>query len=1032
MISDFPDLPYSNGGGMLAESAVKLANPRRETNDGTASRGSRKEYGYRAGRSLATAQSGSSWNMALGKPASQSSTAWGGDASRGVDGNTSGNWDHNSATHTGFEHQPWWQVDIGGVEQIGSIVIWNLTSCCSERLSNFYVLVSDNPFSSTDLTTTINQTGVSSYYVAGPVGTLMDIGVNRSGRYVRVQLAGDNYLHMAEVEVLRAPSGNLALGKPASQSSTAWGGNASRGVDGNTSGNWDNNSATHTDFEHQPWWQVDLGGVQQVDTVRIWNLTSCCSERLSNFYVLVSDNPFSSTDLTTTINQTGVSSYYVAGPVGTLMDIGVNRSGRYVRVQLAGDNYLHMAEVEVLGYVCQTTVAADRWKGEYYSNTNLSGNPARVRDDGTGFLNFNWGGGSPCSACGLGVNNFSARWTRTVNFASGTYRFTVGVDNGVRLYVDGQLTEINHWANLPPNTYTADVALSAGNHEIKLEFVEYTDGAFISLSWAPVCQTTVAANRWKGEYFNNQTLQGSPVMVRDDGNGFLNLNFGGGSPSSACNVLPDNFSARWTRTVNLAQGIYRFSATVDDGVRLYVDGYLRIDQWGILPNTYTADVFLSAGDHEIRLEFLEASGGALASLSWTTVSGVNCNASVPTDRWKGEYYSNTNLSGSAAMVRDDGTGFLNMNFGGASPNATCGLGVDYFSARWTRTVNFTSAGLYRFTATVDNGVRLYVDGQLKIDQWGDLPPNTYTAEVFLTEAPHQIKIEFVEFSGGASANLSWAPLTPGDLSMALIDPINRIGSPGKDLLSRNCNWSLPLLSLPGRAGLDLGLALTLNSLIYTRAGSVIHFDPTQGFPAPGFTLGFPEIRNTFFNTEAGAQSYLLEHAFGPPGRVPANQHERLRGCRFLVHATDSRPGEYGLHPPHDRRDAIQVRGRHRSGRLQMQADQGSSGELHHDRLRQPGGDQDHHGHPQPGDQFQLRRIQPSHLDHAELGRADAHLGDLRLRDANDPDQFPRADAEWNKRRGVGADEGRIGRWLGIQFRIQHLCAGQDDQAIRAQ
>ena len=98
--------------------------------------------------------------------------------------------------------------------------------------------------------------------------------------------------------------------------------------------------------------------------------------------------------------------------------------------------------------------------------------------------------------------------------------------------------------------------------------------------------------------------------------------------------------------------------------------------------------------------------------------------------------------------------------------------------------------------------------------------------------------------------------------MALIDPINRIGSPGKDLLSRNCNWSLPLLGLPGRAGMDLGLALSLNSLIYTRAGSVIHFDPDQGYPAPGFRLGFPEIRNAFTNTEAGAQSYFLSMPSG--------------------------------------------------------------------------------------------------------------------------------------------------------------------------
>ena len=67
-------------------------------------------------------------------------------------------------------------------------------------VEQLYVLVSDTPFNSTDLTATINQAGVSNYYTADPVGVAKEIGVYRSGRYVRVQLAGDNYLHLAEVE----------------------------------------------------------------------------------------------------------------------------------------------------------------------------------------------------------------------------------------------------------------------------------------------------------------------------------------------------------------------------------------------------------------------------------------------------------------------------------------------------------------------------------------------------------------------------------------------------------------------------------------------------------------------------------------------------------------------------------------------------------------------------------------------------------------------------------------------------------------
>src|SRR4051812_10353384 len=59
---------------------------------------------------------------------------------------------------------------------------------------------------------------------------------------------------------------NYALGKPTSQSSTGYGGDPSRAVDGNTSGVWTNNSVTHTNFGHQPWWQVDLLQARWIDT----------------------------------------------------------------------------------------------------------------------------------------------------------------------------------------------------------------------------------------------------------------------------------------------------------------------------------------------------------------------------------------------------------------------------------------------------------------------------------------------------------------------------------------------------------------------------------------------------------------------------------------------------------------------------------------------------------------------------------------------------------------------------------------------
>ncbi|SDU75777.1 glycosyl hydrolase family 95 catalytic domain-containing protein [Jiangella alkaliphila] len=148
------------------------------------------------------------------------------------------------------------------------------------------------------------------------------------------------------VQVLRP---NLARAKPATQSTTEAGGVPARAVDGNTSGNWGNGSVTHTQFQPQQWWQVDLGAVEDIGEIAVWNRTDCCADRLTNFYVLVSDTPFTSGSLSETLAQPGVWSYHTAGQGGTPTPVDVGRTGRYVRVQLAGNTALSLAEVQVFG-----------------------------------------------------------------------------------------------------------------------------------------------------------------------------------------------------------------------------------------------------------------------------------------------------------------------------------------------------------------------------------------------------------------------------------------------------------------------------------------------------------------------------------------------------------------------------------------------------------------------------------------------------------------------------------------------------------
>jgi hypothetical protein len=155
---------------------------------------------------------------------------------------------------------------------------------------------------------------------------------------------------------------NAALGKATTQSSVGFGGLPARAVDGNTSGNWADNSVTHTNAEANAWWQVDLGAAQSIVQIKVWNRTDCCPERLANFYVFVSNAPFSSNDLNSTISQPGVFAFQAPSQAGTPTIITVGKSGRYVRIQLVGANFLSLAEVQVMADVTASAQANEAGK----------------------------------------------------------------------------------------------------------------------------------------------------------------------------------------------------------------------------------------------------------------------------------------------------------------------------------------------------------------------------------------------------------------------------------------------------------------------------------------------------------------------------------------------------------------------------------------------------------------------------------------------------------------------------------------------
>jgi len=256
---------------------------------------------------------------------------------------------------------------------------------------------------------------------------------------------------------------------------------------------------------------------------------------------------------------------------------------------------------------------------------------------------------------------------------------------------------------------------------------------------APPTATPVTISDWKGEYFDNISLQAPSKVVRNDRVVDFSLPKG---TAPASNMLSENWSARWSRNWNFAEGSYRFRVIVDDGARLWVAGRFLIDAWvDGSPREYVADLYLK-GEVPIKLEYYNHLGDARVRLNWEQITQFS--------GWQGSYYAVPNLSGLPVFQRDDET--IDFNWGTGSPRPD--LPVDNFSARWTRRLKFAQAGVYRFQTTSDDGVRVWVGGTLVIDQWHD-GSGTYDRQIQLAAGDVDVRVEYYEHTGGAACKLTW-------------------------------------------------------------------------------------------------------------------------------------------------------------------------------------------------------------------------------------------------------------------------------------
>lgn len=498
---------------------------------------------------------------------------------------------------------------------------------------------------------------------------------------------------------------------------------------------------------------------------------------------------------------------------------------------------------------------------EYYTGQNFD-NLAFTRIDPN--VNFDVGFGQIASS--LGIDNFSIRWTGKLKTAhtSGTqaYTFYADANEGFRMWIDGALV-INAWNS--PGSTQATINLSAGLHDIKVEYREYLGAANAKLQWQttgvskqvigqqnflssapfdPAQRTGVFLNdnSWHhvAMVFDGNVENGTKIYV--DGKHVLTTTIKTTTTPTTLLPLANGQNALWIGAREGATGT-GFNGALDEvavydrklseaAIRAHaLDGvdfsqgpqwidkpslYLRLDETGgsvahdgsgrgfngsigtgvslgqtQVPPPY-ANPFVSgssaafngaatAGVTVANQAALQLNKGSLetwiktanAGSGLRTIAGkddaygiflldnelvtydFNATPAQPQAGLRAEYYSDSNFS-TLAETRVDSSINFNAGFG----NITTAAGADTVSVRWTGQIKPAHASgtqSYTFYASADDGIRVWVDGQLLIDRWTYSGTQEYTGTINLEAGRrYDIKVEYREDIGTAQASLKWS------------------------------------------------------------------------------------------------------------------------------------------------------------------------------------------------------------------------------------------------------------------------------------
>ena len=372
-----------------------------------------------------------------------------------------------------------------------------------------------------------------------------------------------------------------------------------------------------------------------------------------------------------------------------------------------------------------TTISNNGLNAEYYENVNLTGlKLARVDKK----IDFDWRLGYPDAS--ISSDRFSIRWSgKIIPRYSETYTFYVVSDDGVRLWVNNQLI-IDDWNDHLEKENSGSIALTAGQkYDIKLEYYENDNIATLRMLWSSQSQSKEIIPETQLEASSTTTT------VKDT------------TPPTVLITNPLNnaaVSGLMTITVDASDnsGISNVNFKINN-IDLGTDSSqpysINLDTTTITNGQYAITVDATDGSNNV------ASNSVI----------VNINNAIPAVSdfgLRGEYYNNLDLTDLKVIKTDN---VIDFNWLFASPHLL--VDPDTFSIRWIGKVEPRYSEAYTIYTVSDDGVRLWVNNQLIINDWTDHASKENSGSIVLTAGQkYDIKLEYYENGGLADVKLLWS------------------------------------------------------------------------------------------------------------------------------------------------------------------------------------------------------------------------------------------------------------------------------------